>query len=92
MTLFDQTLWVIVTKDRKKIAKGVPRKRYLIPIDDDKDKKRILTYTSKNKAIAGYRGLGFYGGNRYEDEDFEALQVKMLMVVMDTVVQGEGGN
>jgi hypothetical protein len=82
MTLFDQKLWVIVTKDRKMIAKGVPRSRYLIPIDDESDKKRILTYTSKNKAIAGYKGLGFYGMKGYTEGDLEAIPVQMFMVVL----------
>lgn len=41
--IIEEKVWVIVSKDRKVIAKGVPRDRYLVAIDDEKDKKRILT-------------------------------------------------
>lgn len=52
--------WVIMDRDRTVIAKGVPRNRYLIPVDDVKDKKRILYYGSKGRAISGYTSSGFY--------------------------------
>lgn len=52
--------WIIISKDRKYIAKEVPRNRHLISIEDKKDKKRILYYDTKNKAVAGYTKCGFY--------------------------------
>jgi len=85
MILIEKEVWVIVTKDRKMIAKGVPRNRYLIPIDDLKDKKRILTYSSKGMAIAGYTGSGFYGslGFHYKEDDFEAVKAKLIVAIGD---------
>ena len=54
-------LWVIMSKDRAVIAKGVPRSRYLELVDSD-DTKRILTYSSEAKARLGFsNGNGFYG-------------------------------
>jgi len=49
-----------MSKDRKVIAKGVPRNRELVLVDDEKDKKRILTYSSKKMAEVGFKS-GFYG-------------------------------
>lgn len=54
--------WVVMSKDRKKIAKGVPRNRYLVDVDDTTDKKRILTYSSEKIAYGNsHNGVGFYG-------------------------------
>jgi hypothetical protein len=81
-------VWVIVSKDRKFIAKGVPRDRCLVRIDDEKDTKRILTYASKGKAESGFKTSGFYGqqevlggwdsGNKLEDV-LEAIPVEISM-------------
>lgn len=60
-------LWVIMSKDRKVIAKGVPRSRYLELLDSD-DTKRILTYSTENKARLGFsNGNGFYGQHILSD-------------------------
>ena len=56
-------------QDRKFIAKGVPRSRYLVAIDDEKDKKRIMTYASKGRAEAGFRTSFFYGYYHWESEN-----------------------
>ena len=74
-----ETVWVIMTKDEKKIAKGVPRNRYLIDIGDKSDKKRILTYGSKSKAEAGFRVSGFYGGSEYDEKDYEAVEAEFVI-------------
>ena len=66
------------------IAKGVPRNRYLIPVDDANDKKRILTYNSKGRAEAGFKTSGFYGNpydhntgtNKYK---LEAVEVEIII-------------
>jgi hypothetical protein len=58
--MIQETVWVIMDKNRKVIAKGVPRNRYLIMADDEKDKKRVLTYSSKGRAEAN--STGFYDG------------------------------
>lgn len=74
-----EVVWVIMTKDGKKIAKGVPRNRYLIDIEDKTDKKRILTYGSKAKAEAGFRMSRFYGGYEYNEEDYEAVEAEFVI-------------
>ncbi len=63
-----------MSKDRQWVAKGVTRSRYLIRLDNVKDKKRYLTYTSKGKAEAGFKnGLGFYGSSGLELEAVECI-------------------
>lgn len=43
--------WVLMTKDRKYVAKGADhRDRELIPVVDVSNKKRLLTYESKARA------------------------------------------
>lgn len=74
-----ETVWVIMTKDGKKIAKGVPRNRYLIDVDDKTDKKRILTYRSKAKAEAGFTVSGFHGGREYCKDDYEAVEAEFVI-------------
>lgn len=56
-----------MTKCRKFIAKGTPRNRELISIDDKKDKKRYLTYSSKGMAESAFKTSGF---STYRIEDF----------------------
>lgn len=74
-----ETVWVIMTKDGKKIAKGVPRNRHLIDVDDKTDKKRILTYGSKAKAEAGFTVSGFYGGYDYCKDDYEVVEAEFII-------------
>lgn len=42
--------WVLMSKDRKYIIKGANHDRELIPVNDKKDKKRLVTYDSEAKA------------------------------------------
>lgn len=90
----DITVWVIMSKDRKLIAKGNVRDRHLVPVDDSEDKKRILTYSTKGKATAAFKTSGFYGqhlldGYSYTDHGreltafLEPVEVHMQMVVND---------
>lgn len=79
MELFNNSQWVIMSKDRKVIAKGTPRNRELISVDAKKDKKRFLTYSSKGKAEAGFRDSFFYGAGKYTREDLEAVEVIVSM-------------
>ena len=81
MILVNSEVWVIITKDKKMIAKGVPRNRYLVPIDDLKDKKRILTYSSEKTAIANFTNSGFYNKGKYKQEDFEAVKANLTLEV-----------
>jgi hypothetical protein len=54
------TRWIIMDKDRAVIAKGTVRNRHLIPVDKTDDKKRILYYTTRNKAKSAFKDYGFY--------------------------------
>lgn len=72
--------WVIMDKDRIVIAKGVPRSRYLVAVDDEKDKKRILYYDSENKARAGF-STGFFTetNKRWHEYDLEPVKVEIAI-------------
>lgn len=71
--------WVIMDVDRKVIAKGVPRDRHLVPVDDVKDKKRILYYDSKGRAEAGFKVSGFYGNDFRNPYRLEAVPVTITV-------------
>ena len=79
----EEKVCIIVSKDRKVIAKGVPRDRYLVSIDDEKDKKRILTYASKKKAENAFTDSFFYkgyqGDKKYTPDDLEAIEARFTI-------------
>jgi len=80
-----EDIWLIMTKDNKMIAKGVPRNRYLVKISDEKDKKRMLTYSSEKMAINGFTNSGFYNSSGYErSEDFKAVKAIMVIEIEDS--------
>lgn len=93
MIVSKETVWVIMTKCRKYIAKGTPRNRYLVAVDDPKDKKRYLTYTSQGKAESAFTVSGFYTYNikdfpydtRTLDKDdyLEAVECEMIIKTID---------
>ena len=58
-------VWLIMTKDKKLVAKGEVRRRELIKTSVI-DKKRYLTYSSKAKAEAGFKNNGFFGQEQIE--------------------------
>lgn len=79
-----EEIWLIMSKDRKVVAKGTPRNRELIAVDDKKDKKRFLTYSSKGKAEAGFRDSFFYqyklkSEKQYTTADLEAVRIEVSM-------------
>ncbi len=53
--------YVIMDKGRTVIAKGIPRNRWLVKVNDEADQQRILTYTTEGRAKAGFTGCGFWG-------------------------------
>ena len=80
--------WIIMDKDRTVIAKGTVRDRHLIPVDKTDDKKRILYYTTKNKAKSAFRDYGFYtyevplnAKNLAEERQLEDALLKSLRAV-----------
>lgn len=68
MKQFKEIVWVIMDKNRNWIAKGVPRNRSLVRIDDQVNKERLLTYQSKGKATAGFKASGFYNQSAVAEE------------------------
>ncbi|HUV85170.1 MAG TPA: hypothetical protein VMV86_05625 [Methanosarcinales archaeon] len=75
-----QTVWVIMTKDRKRIAKGTPRNRHMVDLDDETDKKRYLTYSSPCKAYSAFVTNGFYGVNNNQRQNLlEVVEVEITM-------------
>lgn len=96
MMISDITVWVIMSKDRTLIAKGNVRDRHLVPVDDELDKKRILTYTTKGKAAAAFKVSGFCGMELLPGFDYnyqgvnltkylEPVEVHMQMVSSDGI-------
>lgn len=82
----EEEVWIIMSTDRKWIAKGVPRSRYLVEMEDKKDKKRIITYCSEKKAINGYELSGFYlkttektRNMNQKDIKLEAIKAKLII-------------
>jgi hypothetical protein len=84
-----RNVWVIMSKDRTVIAKGVPRNRYLIKVDDEKDNKRILVYQSELRAKKAFMDDWFYAGKGTEKigrEDLEAVKVtEIIEEVYETI-------
>jgi len=72
-------LWVIMSKDGKKIAKGVPRHRYLVDVDNISDTKRIIIYPSKKKAEAGFTSSWFYDAKGYTETDMMAVPATLTI-------------
>lgn len=89
MEIENKTVWIIMSKDRKVVAKGTPRNRCLILTADLKCKKRLLTYSSKGMAEAGFNNNWFYmyglplDSRDYKKEDLEAVEVKMTIQTLD---------
>ena len=89
--LSEETLWIIMSKDRKFIAKGTPRNREIVRMDDKKDKKRLLSYSTKGRAESGFKNNGFYGAHQLNPDPevpvfladlpkyLEAVEVKMTL-------------
>ena len=73
--------FVIMDKNRTLIAKGVPRNRYLVMVDDINDKKRILYYDSFNKAKSAYECSGFYKFGIDRDYKYELEPVKVKITI-----------
>jgi len=74
--------FVIMNEKRTKIAKGVPRNRYLVGVRNAAtDKKRLMYYDSENKAKAAFTVSGFY--NQNDDEKLEPVPVTITIKEKD---------
>lgn len=67
-----------MSKDRKYIAKGTPRSRHIVEVENTKCNKRVLTYSSKGVAESGFRNNGFYNQNNIE---LEAVECEMTIKI-----------
>lgn len=86
MELNNSKVWVIMSKDRKLIAKGSPRNRYLIPVEElFNDRKKFLTYSSKGVAEAAFKNHGFYGGYPYGTDLTEVLEAVECHLKLETL-------
>lgn len=91
MIISSKKVWVIMSKDRTLIAKGNVRDQYLVPVSDEHDIKRILTYSTKGRAVAAFKTSGFYqmdlirGYHNHDEleQHLEAVEVDMQMVSAD---------
>jgi hypothetical protein len=83
MILDKKIVWLIMSKDRQFVAKGTPRNRYMVSVDDKKCKKRYITYSSKGMAEAGFKCSGFYGSaipRGVDPEDYyEAVECELTL-------------
>lgn len=85
----EEKIWVIISKDRKVIAKGTPRNRFLIHFTDTKSNLRYLTYASKAKAEVAFKNSFFYYRDAsgkyapcpYTRNDLEAVEAKMILEI-----------
>lgn len=85
MEIENKKVWVVMSKDRKVIAKGTPRNRELVFVDNLKDKKRLLTYSSKGMAESGFNKSFFYQykiDTKYTPSDLEAVEVQMSITTI----------
>lgn len=73
MQIENKKVWLIMTKCRKYVAKGTPINRELIEVDNKKDKKRFLTYSSKKMAESAFKTSGFI---TYAIKDFPYKNLK----------------
>ena len=99
-TLFREHRWVIMSKDRTLVAKGIPKDRWLVRADDTKNKQRILTYDTENKARAGFIYSGFYSDyipRRDENGDYinqdewrqKNLEAVPVIITIKEIVDGK---
>lgn len=93
----EEKIWVIMSKDRKVIAKGTPKNRYLVHLSDTKNRLRYLTYTSKKMAESAFKTSFFYyrdeSGNSFSNDgfvpcpytsnDLEAVEAKLILEIPD---------
>lgn len=97
--LFREHRWIIMSKDRTLVAKGIPRDRWLVRADDTKNKQRILTYDTENKARAGFVYNGFYSdyiprkdkNENYIDQSIwrqEHLEAVPVIITIEEVIDG----
>lgn len=83
MKKIENTTWLIMSKDRILVAKGTPRNRHMVKLQDHidgKDKKRLLSYSTYGKALSAIKTSGFYGFYKTpREEHLEPVEVKTTM-------------
>lgn len=77
MEISNTKVWLIMSKDRQYVVRGSQRNRHMVRVDNPKDRKRFLTYSSEGTAKANFsNGLGFYGPY---DLELEAVECEMII-------------
>jgi len=49
-TIFKKNVWIIMDKTHKTIIKGATSNRFLVLLNNTKDRKKVLTYNSEGSA------------------------------------------
>lgn len=75
--IYSRNVWVIMSSDMLYIAKGTPRNRHIVSVLNEKDNKRVLTYTTKAKAESAFTDFGFFGG---KDLELIAVECKSSLI------------
>ena len=79
----ENTTWLIMTKDRSLVSKGTPRNRCMVNLQDHingNDKKRLLSYSTRGKALGAIKSSGFYDFYKTPREEYmEPVEVKTTM-------------
>jgi len=91
--IYDKEVWVLMDRRRRIIAKGTPRNRHLVFVDDQKDNKRILTYRTKATAEANSTGFWLFGVEDYlsrtyklkdsEQPRLDAVKARLVIEIED---------
>ena len=84
MELMNDKVWVIMSRDRKVIAKGTGKDKELVSVDDKSCRRKILTYTSERSAKQGmnYGYLAMRTGDGWEERnDLEIVECSMTLNV-----------
>lgn len=89
MKIVTDSVFLIVSKCEKLIAKGTPRNRYIHHINEVNN-KRFLTYSSEGRAKSGFNNDGFYLSNdtiNYIKETYPQLVNKYGSVRWENIKQ-----
>lgn len=75
--LMSRRVWLVMDDGRTVVAKGTPRSRNLVRVDDKKDRKRCMTYNSRGMAEIACR----YWGQFFPSPRLVPVAADMLIVI-----------
>ena len=79
--LKEEYKWIVMDKDRTVIAKGESRYKYLISINDEKDNKRTLFYSTRNRASNCRDGSFMNNGDSFKGYKYHVEPVKVKIII-----------